>query len=55
MFCVYAFIRPSRHHQTMRFARGFVQRLCYDVVDARLIRLRLPAVVRGAEVLQLYH
>ena len=55
MFCVYAFIRSSCNHGAVRFARAFVQRLCYDVVDARLVRLWLPAVVRGAEVLQLDH
>ena len=55
MFCVYAFVRASRNHRAMRFARAFVQRRGDHVVDARLVRLRLPAVVRGAEVLQLYH
>ena len=45
MFCVYAFICSSCNHRAVGFARGFVQRRGDDVVDARLIRLRLPSIV----------
>ena len=43
----------ARNHRAVRFARAFVQCRGDDILDALLIRLRLPAVVRGAEVLKL--
>ena len=45
MSCMNAFVCAACHHRTVRFARGFVQCRGDDIVDARLIRLRLPSIV----------
>ena len=55
MFCVYAPVRAACHDRAVRVACAFLQRRSDDVVNARLVRLRLPPIVQGAEVLQLYH